>query len=483
MKVKNIFFCGFEEDTYLRSVQKKFIALDCYKNKYFSFHSKLLKKKNSNINHISTKNFWFKNLKKKKLNYINHEIYFKISSLEKKMVELMVDRVNINLLSSWEKNIYINLLFSYWCNFFIKNKPSCIFFASAPHFPWDYVLYLIAKSKNIKVYIIERPRIDNVLLIYSDIQNIFKSSIISKVPQSVYFDKKIDLSKLRYSELTKKSKETNKTKIKFSIKKLKYLKDVISSWLDPIWNKNFYLNLNILEFFIFRIRRIIIRNSLKNWIKKKAIDIHQIKKNSVIFFLQKRPESSTVPQAGVYFDQITAIRKLSDLIPKNYQIIVKEHPINFSDHFYKPDVKLINFQKIDQYEIISKIPKVKFVDFDIDSNELIKRSKLVVSLTASLNYDCLFMKKPSLSFSETWYSYCKSSPNFSKKYDDTKKISELINIDDYKIEKDLKKFFKLFFQKAVYGPSTAKIFEKKNKKYQKDSIKNLSLVLWKLIKR
>jgi hypothetical protein len=476
---KNILFVNFEDDDYFALIQKKIISIDKSKNKYFSFSSK---KPYKDIYHIAHKSLLYKNLKNQSSFFFkNKSLKYNIGDLEKKLLESMIDRVNLRLLSTFEKKHYINLILLYWSDFFKKNKPNIIFFVSTPHFPWDYALYQLAKKQNIKFYIIGRPRIDDTLLIFSDLNNILTSSINNKVLQSSFSKKKIDYKNFFSSELTGYSKNKNRRNFVFSFKKFKNFIPIFLSWFSPVFDKNYYFDLNIIEFILYKIKRIIIKNRCKKWIKKNSIDRNKIKKNFIVFFMQYRPERTLLPEGGVFFDQISAIKKISKLLPKNYQILVKEHPRIFSDMFYKPEIRLVNFHKIQDYELIKKIPKVEFVDYDLNADELIQKSKIVTSVTSSLNWDALLSSKPSLSFSETWHSFCKSSPKFSNKDINKQKLFNLINKNKNYISKDLKSFCNLLSKKAIYGCPYGKLFLKKDKKYQNRSILELSKVLWKLI--
>lgn len=475
---KNILFVGFSDDRYFEKIQKKVVLL----NRDSIFVSLSVKKPQLNINHIPLKNFFFEDIKSQKIKHLNCHINFNIKKLDQEMLNLMIDRVNIEPLSTWQKNYYINLIFSYWSDYFKKNKLSSIFFVSTPHFPWDYALYLLAKKQKIKVNIICRPRIDNALFIYSDINNILKSSIDSKISQKSYFLKKFQTNKLLYSELTEYSKNKNRYKFNITFKKFKNLKGIFLSWFSPIVDENYYFGLNLFKFFIFKFKRIICKNKYKKWIKKNMITENNIKKNFVIFFLQVRPERTLMPEGGFFYNQIDAIKILSDILPKNYQILVKEHPLMFSDTFYKPDIRLLNFHKLEDYLQINNVSKVKFLDYNLNTNKLMNKAKLVVSLTSSLNWESLLINKPSFSFGETWHSLCKSSPKFTKKDKFKKEIFDLIN-NNSKIKKNLKSFYTLISKKVIYGCPHEKIYEKKNKIEKELLVYNLSLVLSKLIQK
>ena len=454
---RKILFVGFNDDEYFEKVQKKIVLLNRDKAIFFSLSSK---KPKLNVNHIPINNFFFKKIKNQKIKFRNHT-NFNTNKLDQEMLNLMIDRVNLEPLSTWQKNYYIKLIFSFWYDYFEKNKPSCIFFVSTPHFPWDYALYLLAKKQKLNVYIVCRPRIDNALFIYSDINNILKSSIETKISQKSFFPNKFQTDKLLNPELTEYSKKKNRYRFNMKLQKFKNLKGIFLSWFSPVIDKNFYFGLNLFKFFIFKFKRIIYKNKYKKWITKNMIRENNIKKNFVIFFLQVRPERTLIPEGGLFYNQVEAIKILSEILPKNYQILVKEHPLMFSDTFYKPDIRLLNFHNLEDYLQINNISKVKFLDYNLNTNKLINKAKLIVSLTSSLNWESLLINKPSFSFGETWHSPCKSSPKFIKKDKFKKEILGLISTNNLTIKKNLESFYKLMGKKIIYGCPHEKVYEKK----------------------
>ena len=114
---KIILFANFEDDIYFSLVQKKIISLDKSKNKYFSLSSK---KNYKNVNHIPHNLFLYKKLKNKYSNFIKHNLQYNISNLEKKLLESMIDRVNLKVLTTFEKKSYLDFIFLYWSDFFKK---------------------------------------------------------------------------------------------------------------------------------------------------------------------------------------------------------------------------------------------------------------------------------------------------------------------------------------------------------------------------
>ena len=55
----------------------------------------------------------------------------------------------------------------------------------------------------------------------------------------------------------------------------------------------------------------------------------KLDENFLLFALHFQPERSTMPEGGIFNDQILALKLLSQNIPDNFIIYVKEHPRQF----------------------------------------------------------------------------------------------------------------------------------------------------------
>ena len=111
-----------------------------------------------------------------------------------------------------------------------------------------------------------------------------------------------------------------------------------------------------------------------------------------IYFLHLQPEANTMPEAGIYYDQFQLIKKLSDAMPSDMTLLVKEHPSTFSsacDTRYRPK----GF-----YARLCEIRNVKICPLDSSPFSLIDNSKFVASISGMCMTEALARSIPVISF-------------------------------------------------------------------------------------
>ena len=166
---------------------------------------------------------------------------------------------------------------------------------------------------------------------------------------------------------------------------------------------------------IFRQRRregFIDKNFLKEFNKKDKF---------VLFLLAVDSESSTLLDTAFYINQIEVAKNIVKSLPIEYKLLVKEHPA----------AGLRSWRKI------VSTPNVVPIHHYANTEELIKKSSLVISLSGSTSLDALFFEKPSIVFADTDYSMIPEV----RKIDKIENLSNTINdalktrVDPKNIEK------------------------------------------------
>jgi hypothetical protein len=230
---------------------------------------------------------------------------------------------------------------------------------------------------------------------------------------------------------------------------------------------NDYLNLKT----IFSNKETYIHNSGLNKFKLENIFyLGHLSKNKNLLFYKKlskkinlnekffyfpmwfQPSSTTYPFAQRHIDYELSLQILSEIIPSDYKIYVKESPdiFNISNHAWFRG-NFVRNKKF--YENISKISKVVLVDFDIKDFELFDNCKAVVSLSDKNGLISIIRNKPHISFVKTLSSNLNNSfydENISKiKFVIDKIVSSVIKINDK--EKD--NFFIWLKKASFYRPT------------------------------
>ncbi len=104
----------------------------------------------------------------------------------------------------------------------------------------------------------------------------------------------------------------------------------------------------------------------------------------VYFPLQFQPESSMDVIAPFFSNQIEVARLIAMSLPGDYALVVKEHPA------------MVGLRSPSYIEKVNLTPNVKFVDYRLASDEVIKKADLVISPNSTTLAEAAFMKKPAI---------------------------------------------------------------------------------------
>ena len=206
---------------------------------------------------------------------------------------------------------YLKTLSNYIFKFLKQNKIEFIF----GEFTWSYELIIsrVAKILNIPYYNLQSTRYPSNRFLF-----------FSNEKQNLFYLRKNNQSNVDYIEAQNqyenyiKQKNKDKNNIKLIINKIfrLFLNDYYDKH-DPSYISKIKRSKN----FIFKIF-----NKFSFYLLTK-IKIQKIKKkNYLIYFLQKSPES-TVDVKGMYYsDQIKNIINVWKILPNDFKLIIKEHP-------------------------------------------------------------------------------------------------------------------------------------------------------------
>jgi hypothetical protein len=140
------------------------------------------------------------------------------------------------------------------------------------------------------------------------------------------------------------------------------------------------------------------RNIIWNVRKKLNGSIFEIEslgdipENYIFYPLQYSPESSINIPAPYFIDQCRIIDAIRFAMPSDYVLVVKEHP---------------SCIKVRPRSFIKKLKRkagVKIAKYDLNTQELIKNSKLTISITGTAAFEAFLYGRPSLVFGQTFFS-------------------------------------------------------------------------------
>ena len=124
---------------------------------------------------------------------------------------------------------------------------------------------------------------------------------------------------------------------------------------------------------------------------EKHVDYDQ---NFIYFPLQLEPERSTLVPATFYTNQIEVITNIAKAIPIDYQLFVKEHPMQ----------KIRGWHEISFYKEIMELPNVRLIHPSISNNEMLKKCAMVITIAGTSGLEAALYKKPCIVFADVIYS-------------------------------------------------------------------------------
>ncbi|MCV3383239.1 hypothetical protein L8T82_05130 [Campylobacter sp. IFREMER_LSEM_CL292] len=296
------------------------------------------------------------------------------------------------------QNLYYKAL-SFWLDYFNNNHIDMIFSDQIEHGgDWDSIPFDIALKHNIPVYL---------LSISSDFNNQQIYQLLHLNSHSFKNIKNINKTKVNLYNFFNNSTSNKKIGIKNPLKyfyktKIKTLPRIIQRKLGGI-----YLEYNLIKnkemFFLSKYeiyKQSIYINNLRK-IYKKISQKADFEDNYIYFPLHLEPEASIMNRTTLS-SQLFIIELLSNLLPKNWKIYVKEHPQQF--FCYENELPYLNnihyFRSLKFYEFLEQMSNVKIIDIDTNSTELIKYSKATCAIAATSLIEAVLLKKPIINFGE-----------------------------------------------------------------------------------
>lgn len=134
-----------------------------------------------------------------------------------------------------------------------------------------------------------------------------------------------------------------------------------------------------------------------SYYKSFSIRASDIDSPYVIFFLHWQPERTTLPEGYGYAQQSRAISILSECLPPDVCLLVKEHPSTFSRGCYRSE-RTCFF-----YDNLLGIPGVQLIQAEEDSYRLMDHSLAVATINGTAAFEALCRGSKTIVFGPTFY--------------------------------------------------------------------------------
>ena len=256
---------------------------------------------------------------------------------------------------------------------------------------YNHLFYEICKAKGVKVLMIKPSFLLGKFIISSEtdtIENIQSST-------SYHFSSLTELQNYlkKYSSNIQAKRNLNE----FQSSKKDYLQAAVQFLFSANSNpKTHYTYYGRSKFAVLKnmIVYTIKRRYRKNFINKNLIYDFENKKPFIYFPLHIEQERGLLIDAPFYTNQIELIRNIAKSLPVGYDLYVKEHPTQV----------LRGWRSISDYKQIMDLPNVTLIHPSIKSEDIIKKSSLVVTIGGTSGLEAAFYGKPSIIFTDQEYS-------------------------------------------------------------------------------
>lgn len=175
-----------------------------------------------------------------------------------------------------------------------------------------------------------------------------------------------------------------------------------------------------------------------NWDVKSLDDLNSVDRPFVFLALHMEPEATILMYSPWLRDQIELVRQVSQALPANIMLLVKENP------------KMVKVRKTSYYKRLKSLPNVLLISEKLNTYEIIQRSIGVITLAGNASLEAALLGKPSMCFGKPPFHYLLNKYDISYS-GGCSEIAEFINFcqANQKVELDdtkWKEFFKGLFK-------------------------------------
>lgn len=361
----------------------------------------------------------------------------------------------INEMSELEGYVSIdNSIEDIWSNFYrtinfinsiIKDFKPDFIYSGAPDNFFACLFIKIANKKNIKTFWLEQSYFqENSHTFFSDMSY---SNDIVKGKINIDENEKKDIEVFFKKDIVKSNpmlfkKSHLKEKVLDNIKYIKQIKKYKNLPKQDLMLIPFIS----LPFLNLKNKIIRFRNSLRHKIFLNEMlnleNLKQIKKTKKILLLalHYQPEAATLSMQPLLNNQYYLIKILSDVLPPEYILCVKDHPIQ------NKGLRPYSFYK----KIVEK-KNCYLLENEISSNYLLENNLVdrVVAIGGTIGFEEILRRRPPLIFSNVYYSNFKYIFKANLKSIDTfiSLVIEFLNFDYEKVKDDYEKELKIFLMR------------------------------------
>ena len=260
-----------------------------------------------------------------------------------------------------------------------------------PNFHHDQLFYLMCKKRGVKVLLLTPSRFGNRSMISENADSLD----MAYNPNENLPERSLeDLDKyLQHYDIFEEGVEVRN---RFATSNFGFLKSALNFLLTKYDNPKThytYYGRTKLKVLLHSLKYSPITRSRELFLRKNCVYKIDNKTPFIFFPMSTDPESTLLIATPFYTNQLELITQIIKSLPVGYQLYVKDHPLQ----------QTRSWRSISDYKKILELPNVKLIHPTVRSDEIIKKSSLVISVASTAGIEATFYNKPSIVFSDVLY--------------------------------------------------------------------------------
>ena len=166
--------------------------------------------------------------------------------------------------------------------------------------------------------------------------------------------------------------------------------------------------------------------------------VNKIERPFLYFPLHVPNDISLTLRAKSFYNQFKLIDEILKYIPKNYKLIVKEHPSFIGRYDFK---EILERNKNNQFILIN--PKT-------NSYDLIKKSSLIITINSKSGFEAILQNKKIMSFANSFYETFQKK-NKIKNIKDLEKIIKKKSFNTLKAKRYISSFWNFTYEGELFN--------------------------------
>ena len=423
--------------------------------------------------------------KKNKLDELSFEIhdFAAFSKQHKKSEEILkkYEKYNLNyaLLSDFDRSetnrvwgkvsseFYEHIksaLLSYYEYIYEKRNISIVIYENISN-AFSYFAFYVAKEKGIKYYgiggsrlpgrfsITDDPLEDNI--VGNNFNKILNKELSIKEDAIEFAENYLNNIEKITPDYMRFNKLNNLSILRryLNFEKINLLPLLFSHALDKK-NDAFLTGNPLLSYFNLFLRNI--KRRIRINFVKNIYDNPSSNRGFLLYPLHFHPEASTSILAGAYLNEYEVIKNIAFSLPQGVDLYVKDH------------ISAWGYQSLCFYKKIKKLPNVYLLDPTAPTKKLIMKSRGVITLTSTVGYEALLLKKKVFLFGSVFYEFHKGVVKISNQMKIHDTLLNHLNANDFWDDEYNKNFIYAYYASTydgtlnlMQGGEGAKILAKK----------------------